>query len=463
MKNSLFRRSLIWGIIILFIGAAVIPSISGSFNDDYVNAYWKFDEGSGNTAYDSSGNGYDGTIYGATWTTDTPSGTGYALNFDGLDDYVDFDDHAQYDLGFNKVDDAIFSFYFKSTSTDRGIIYSISRGDTYGYNPGFHIALNPNGTIEVKVWKVNCGILLNTNGTYNDGSWHYAEIFYNGQSANPTVEIYIDNQFDVSQKRWACYFYSDQFRHADIGRNSYDFTDYFEGKIDEFKIINYPGGNEQNPPIISGPTYGNPGVEYEWSFVTNDPEGDEIISLIIDWGNGDIWELDGPYESGEEVIVGYTYYEEDLYNITAKSVDRWGDSWWSDPYPVILGNQNHPPEAPTITGPDNGDVGTSYNYVFNAVDPDGDDVRYIIQWGDTETDTTDYAASGTDVTVPHTWTTGGTFTITAKAQDTFGQVGPETTKTVTMPRGKLLPNTFLMRLLERYPNTFPLLRQILGL
>ncbi len=71
MKNNLFRRSLIWGISILLIGAAVIPSISGSFNDDYVNAYWKFDEGSGTTAYDSSGHDYDGTIYGATWTTDT--------------------------------------------------------------------------------------------------------------------------------------------------------------------------------------------------------------------------------------------------------------------------------------------------------------------------------------------------------------------------------------------------------
>jgi hypothetical protein len=56
---------------------------------------WTFDEGSGTTAIDSSGYGNDGTIYGASYTTDTPSGYGYALEFNGMGDYVriqgDFD------------------------------------------------------------------------------------------------------------------------------------------------------------------------------------------------------------------------------------------------------------------------------------------------------------------------------------------------------------------------------------
>jgi len=49
-------------------------------------AYWSFDEGSGNIAYDSSGNGNHGTIYGAKWTQGK---FGQALSFDGVDDYVD--------------------------------------------------------------------------------------------------------------------------------------------------------------------------------------------------------------------------------------------------------------------------------------------------------------------------------------------------------------------------------------
>jgi hypothetical protein len=47
-------------------------------------SYWKFDEGSGTTAYDSAGTN-NGTVYGATWTTGRIDG---ALNFDGVNDFV---------------------------------------------------------------------------------------------------------------------------------------------------------------------------------------------------------------------------------------------------------------------------------------------------------------------------------------------------------------------------------------
>ena len=52
-------------------------------------AYWKFDEVSGTTAVDSSGNGNAGslnpTVGGPTWTIGKING---ALEFDGADDYV---------------------------------------------------------------------------------------------------------------------------------------------------------------------------------------------------------------------------------------------------------------------------------------------------------------------------------------------------------------------------------------
>jgi hypothetical protein len=46
-------------------------------------ALWNFDEGSGTTAADSSGNEHDGTISGATWTSPGAEGTGSCLDFDG--------------------------------------------------------------------------------------------------------------------------------------------------------------------------------------------------------------------------------------------------------------------------------------------------------------------------------------------------------------------------------------------
>jgi len=49
-------------------------------------AHWDFDEGRGDVLHDRSGNGNDGKIRGAAWVR---SGAGFALRFDGQDDYVD--------------------------------------------------------------------------------------------------------------------------------------------------------------------------------------------------------------------------------------------------------------------------------------------------------------------------------------------------------------------------------------
>ncbi len=53
---------------------------------------WSFDEGSGATANDASGYGNNGALYNFAsphgWINNTPSNTGYALSFDGSNDYV---------------------------------------------------------------------------------------------------------------------------------------------------------------------------------------------------------------------------------------------------------------------------------------------------------------------------------------------------------------------------------------
>lgn len=44
-----------------------------SGNEVGLIGYWQFNEGSGTIAYDQTSNGIDGTIYGATWSTDVPA------------------------------------------------------------------------------------------------------------------------------------------------------------------------------------------------------------------------------------------------------------------------------------------------------------------------------------------------------------------------------------------------------
>jgi len=52
------------------MGTDIINSINELFNYERTLLQYKFNENSGTTAYDSSGNGNNGTISGATWTTD---------------------------------------------------------------------------------------------------------------------------------------------------------------------------------------------------------------------------------------------------------------------------------------------------------------------------------------------------------------------------------------------------------
>jgi hypothetical protein len=122
-----------------------------------------------------------------------------------------------------------------------------------------------------------------------------------------------------------------------------------------------------------------------------------------------------------------------------------------------------PPSAPSITGPDGGKPGKSYSFKYISIDPDGHDVRYLIDWGDGNSDTTSYSNSGDEVTISHTWESEGTYTITAKAQDIYGANSPETTKVVNMPRNKVINFPFILRILDDFPNIFLLLRYIFEL
>ena len=121
---------------------------------------------------------------------------------------------------------------------------------------------------------------------------------------------------------------------------------------------------------------------------------------------------------------------------------------------TILPLENSPPTAPTITGEIDGDVGTEYEYDFMSTDPDLDDIaEYIVNWCDGTGDEiiTGPFASGEPASVIHKWTEVGHPTITARAKDVNGLVGPEGAMMVPITRNRQMINPLLLRLLERFP------------
>jgi len=125
--------------------------------------------------------------------------------------------------------------------------------------------------------------------------------------------------------------------------------------------------------------------------------------------------------------------------------------------------ENEPPNAPTIEGETSGKPGTSYPYTFTSTDPDGNQISYYIKWDDGSiTDWTAFQASGPPgYSESHTWDEQGTYTIEAKAKDTYGVESDWATLDVTMPRNRTMVNSLFLRLLERFTNLFPILQLLL--
>lgn len=137
-------------------------------------SYWAFDEGSASTAYDSM-NGNDGTIYGATWTTGVVGG---ALDFDGVDDYVNTGKSLLNNL---------------SQFTLAGWIYPESTGIRIGFfgqndmvEFGFLSSSQMNGWNPLAsgvVWGI-------TNSTFPLNEWHHVALVGNG-----SLMLYVDGEF----------------------------------------------------------------------------------------------------------------------------------------------------------------------------------------------------------------------------------------------------------------------------
>jgi hypothetical protein len=58
------------------------------------------------------------------------------------------------------------------------------------------------------------------------------------------------------------------------------------------------------------------------------------------------------------------------------------------------------------------------------------------------------------------WSAKDTYTITAYAEDIFGNIGPEETYQITIPRNKAINNPFL-NFLQSHPYLFPILQKLI--
>jgi hypothetical protein len=91
-------------------------------------------------------------------------------------------------------------------------------------------------------------------------------------------------------------------------------------------VTNYP---PEIPPRPSGQIAGQPGVEYDYSSVTTDPDGDSLF-YQFSWGD-EISGWIGPYPSGDTCTASHTWNNSGIYQVKVKAKDVYDrECNWSD-------------------------------------------------------------------------------------------------------------------------------------
>jgi hypothetical protein len=90
------------------------------------------------------------------------------------------------------------------------------------------------------------------------------------------------------------------------------------------------------PEIPSGSNSGIPNVDYTYTAITTEPDGD-ILYYMFDWGDETTSEWLGPYDSEQECSTEHSWETKGNYNVRVKAKDSMNEeSPWSDPLPVNI-------------------------------------------------------------------------------------------------------------------------------
>ena len=212
--------------------------------------YWNFEEGSGASTYDLSGNGYNGINTG---TTVGVGKYGKARSFNGSSDFISVPDTTNLRFGTNNFTvEGWIKFPISGSSSWEGIItkgyttsapantWGLIRNNTNTNSVTFQDSIDAGGS-----WNANM-----TSATFSNG-WHHIAVTRSGTS----YSLYSDG---ISTS--GTYAVTNLSTTAAIKMGSDASPRYFNGSVDEVKIYNYARSSKQITEDMNGghPAGGSP-------------------------------------------------------------------------------------------------------------------------------------------------------------------------------------------------------------
>jgi hypothetical protein len=359
--------------MIYLVSFVLVLSIAGNASADLV-VRWSLDEGSGTTALDSSGNGYDGEFIGEPqWVTG--HGGGGALEFDGNNDNLLYSlEEATAWPAFS------ITLWVKATTLGQNnyrSVFSSHYGATAGFqinvdggNPGNYQINPPGGLIFGTVSTDWVHLAMIAEGTH-------AKLYHNGEFAKEgTLSDSIINQFrlgvgrkPISAKAFACTI--DEFRMYDHAISEGELLSAWSG------IWPYAFGPEPADGAIHAKTWASiswepgaygPGayaashdVYFSDNFDDVDVGAESVFQGNQAWRSFDVGFPGFPYPDG--LVPGTTYYWRIDEVSDTEPNSPWKGDIWSFSVPPKTAHNPDPADGAEFVDPN---VELSWTQGFGA-------------------------------------------------------------------------------------------------
>ena len=254
--------------------------------DSGLVGWWKFDEGAGTVAGDSSRNGHPGTLVGPEWTSPGWNGTGYCLEFLFADDESDLVDLGTMDVVGSGITITAWMNPHSFAQHDARVI---SKSNTAATANGHWWMLGINNEVNARFrLKTNESdttlTLIDTAGVIVAGEWQFLTARWDGT----TAYTYVNAVETGSAAKAGTAVATDSSVPVAIGNqpaNDPDGQRAWDGLIDDVRIYNRALTMDELNEVMAG---AGPGAisEFATSPVPDDGQADVPSEVTLSWTAG---------------------------------------------------------------------------------------------------------------------------------------------------------------------------------
>jgi len=222
----------------LSLSTATMAQVPNYLPTNRLVGWWPFN---GN-ANDQSGNGYNGSVNGASLTFDRFGNTSTAFSFDGINDFIQVNNAAI----FNLVNGHSISVWYKPNSIHQAVIIEKFNPTNGPGDGGPQLVLRSNQLVDFSIFHNNTGNFVYSNIPSANQLWHHIVATWNGNLIRLYQNGFLTDSIPLSVTLNQCN------EPMMIGKRAFQSDLHFNGVIDDFGMWNRALSQQEITDLYNG-------------------------------------------------------------------------------------------------------------------------------------------------------------------------------------------------------------------